>query len=69
MTEEVLDQSSLEVIAEITHSFNATFRLKFVTKMFNVADILSTTEHGKRPHGVLSMISKLYEKIVLKRIK
>lgn len=77
ITGEILKQLPRKAIVKITYLFNASFRLKYVPKMWKIAEVLMLPKPGKPPHEVTSyrpisllpVLSKLYEKILLKRIR
>lgn len=77
ITGEVLKQLPRKAIVKLTNLINASFRLKYVPKMWKVADVIMIPKPGKPPHDVTSyrpisllpVISKLYEKLLLKRLK
>jgi len=64
-------------IVMLTYLFNASFRLKYVPSCFKVAEIIMIKKPDKppnevksyRPISLLPLISKLFEKLFLKRLK
>lgn len=76
VTGEILKQLPKKVITKLVHLFNASFRLKCVPKMWKVAEVIMILKPGKppneassyRPISLLPILSKLYEKILLKRL-
>lgn len=66
-----------KAIIMITYLFNACMRLKYVPKCFKAAQIIMLKKPGKpeeditsyRPISLLTTLSKLFEKILLKRLK
>lgn len=64
-------------IMKLTHLFNASFRLRFVPKQWKTAEVITIPKPGKspeeaasyRPISLLPIISKVYEKLLLKRFK
>lgn len=77
ITGEVLKQLPKKAIIKLTHLINASFRLRYVPRMWKVSEVIMIPKSGKPPHEVssyrpislLPMISKLFEKILLKRLK
>lgn len=77
ITGEILKQLSRKAIGKFTNLINLSFRLKYVPKMWKVAEVIMIPKPGKpsndvasyRPISLLPVISKLYEKILLKRLK
>lgn len=73
----VLKEFSCEAIVMLTCLFNACLRLKHVPKAFRVAQIIMLLKPGKpssevtsyRPISLLPSISKLFEKLLLQRLK
>lgn len=66
-----------KAIIMITYLFNAYMRLKYVPKCFKTAQIIMLKKPGKpdeevtsyRPISLLPTLSKLFEKLLLKRLK
>lgn len=77
ITGEILKQLPEKAIRKLTHLINASFRLRYVPQMWKVAEVTMISKPGKppneatsyRPISLLPVISKLYEKILTKRIK
>lgn len=77
ITGEVLKQLSKKAIVKLTTLINASFRLKYVPQMWKIAEVIMILKPGKppyevssyRPVSLLPVISKLYEKLLLKRLK
>lgn len=65
-----------KAIVELTYLFNAAFQLKYVPKQWKIAQVIMIPKPGKpmedvtsyRPISLLSIISKLFEKLLLKRL-
>lgn len=74
---EVLQELPRKAIVKLCHLFNASFRLKYVPSFWKVAEVIMIPKPGKPPHDVssyrpislLPVISKLFEKLLLKRLK
>ena len=64
-------------VVMLTYLFNAAIRLKYVPDMWKVAEIIMIAKSGKpdhyvksyRPVSLLPIISKLFEKLLLKRLR
>lgn len=77
ITGEVLKQLPRKAILKLTHLINAAFRLKYVPRLWKVAEVIMILKPGKPPHEVTSyrpisllpVMSKLFEKLLLKRLK
>lgn len=77
ITGEVLKNLPRKAIVKLTTLINAAFRLKYVPRMWKVAEVIMIPKPGKPPHEVTSyrpisllpIISKLFEKLLLKRMK
>jgi hypothetical protein len=77
ITGEILKQLPKKAIIKLTHLINASFRLKYVPKSWKVAEVIMIHKPGKQPHeatsyrpiSLLPVISKLFEKLLLKRLK
>lgn len=77
ITGEVLKQLPKKAIIKLSHLINAAFRLRYVPEMWKVAEVIMIHKPGKAPHDVssyrpislLPILSKLFEKILLKRLK
>lgn len=73
---DVLKNLPRKAIIKITNLINATFKLKFVPSLWKVADVLMIPKPGKppnivssyRPISLLPMISKVFEKVLAKRL-
>lgn len=74
---EILKQLPTKGILMLTYLINAAFRLKYVPSVWKVAEVIMLQKPGKPPHEVksyrpislLPIISKLFEKLLLKRLK
>jgi hypothetical protein len=77
ITGEILKNLPRKGIVKLTNLINASFRLKYVPMCWKVAEVIMIPKPGKqvnvvtsyRPISLLPMISKLYEKLLLKRLK
>lgn len=77
ITGEILKQLPKKGIVKLTYLFNAAARLKYVPYIWKVAEVIMILKPGKPPNGVksyrpislLPIISKLFEKLVLTRLK
>lgn len=77
ITGEVLKQLPRKGILKMINLMNATFRLKYVPKLWKIAEVIMIPKPGKspneiksyRPISLLPIMSKLFQKLVLKRIK
>ena len=77
ITGEVLQQLPRKVIVKITNLINATLRLKYVPRLWKVAGVIMIPKPGKPPHeaalyrpsSLLPVMSKLFEKLLIKRLK
>ena len=77
ITGEVLQQLPRKAIVKITKLINAAFRLKYVPRLWKVADVIMIPKPGKplhdaasyRPISLLPVMSKLFEKLLIKRLK
>ena len=77
ITGEVLKNLPRKAIVKLTTLINAAFRLRYVPRLWKVAEVIMIPKPGKPPHEVgsyrpislLPVISKLFKKLLLKRIK
>lgn len=77
ITGEILKHLPRKVIVMLTYLFNAAFRLKHVPACWKVAEVIMLPKPGKQPNDVksyrpislLPIISKLFEKLLLKRLR
>ena len=66
-----------KTIRKLTYLINASFRMQYVPMIWKVAEVIMIHKPGKsqydvesyRPISLLPVISKLYEKLLLKRLK
>ena len=73
----LLKELTGKAVKMLTYLFNACLRLKYVPKSFKTAQIIMINKPDKpveqvtsyRPISLLSAISKLFEKLLLKRLK
>lgn len=77
ITGEVLRHLPRKAVVKLTTIINATFRLKHVPDLWKVAEVIMIAKPGKpvheassyRPISLLPILSKLFEKLFLKRLK
>lgn len=77
ITAQVLKNLPIKAILKLTNLMNASIRLKHVPAQWKVAEVIMIPKPGKKPQEVssyrpislLPIISKLYEKLLLKRLK
>lgn len=77
ITGKILKELLKKAIIKLTYLFNAAFRLRYVPKQWKEAVVIIIPKPGKPPEEVTSyraisllpIISKLFEKLLLKRLK
>lgn len=77
ITGEILKHLPRKAIVKLTRLINAAFILKHVPKPWKVAEVIMIAKPGKPPHeassyrpiSLLPVLSKLFEKLLLKRLK
>lgn len=77
ITGEILHNFSRKAIVKLTTLINASFRLKYVPDLWKVSEVIMIPKPGKplheagsyRPISLLPVLSKLFEKLLLKRLK
>lgn len=77
ITGEVLLNLPRKAIVKLTTLINASFRLQYVPDVWKIAEVIMIPKPGKPPHeatsyrpiSLLPIISKLFEKLLLKRLK
>lgn len=77
ITGEVLKELPEKALMKLLHLINAAIRLKYVPAQWKVAEVIMIPKVGKapndkksyRPISLLPTISKLFEKLLLKRLK
>jgi hypothetical protein len=77
ITDEILKQLPKKGIVKLTHLINASFRLKYMPQVWKIAKVIMTPKPGKplndetshRLISLLLLVSKLFEKLLLKRLK
>jgi hypothetical protein len=77
VTGEILKHLKRKALVKLTTLFNACIRLKHVPDAWKIAEIIMIPKPGKnlselksyRPVSLLSIMSKLCEKLILKRLK
>ena len=75
ITGEVLQQLLRKAVVKITNLINAAFRLKYVPRPWKVVEVIMIPKPGKPPHvtalyrpiSLLPVMSKLFEKLLIKR--
>ena len=76
ITGEILKQLPKKTITNLTNLINVAFQLKYIPRLWKVAEGLMIAKHGKLPHeassyrpiSLLPVISKLFEKLLIKGI-
>lgn len=76
LTGEILKQLPKKAIVKLTHLFNAVIRLRHVPSAWKVAEVIMLPKPGKppneaksyRPISLLPIISKLMERLLLRRM-
>ncbi|KAF6198264.1 hypothetical protein GE061_008011 [Apolygus lucorum] len=77
ITGRIMKELPEKAVIKLLHIINATFRLKHVPSQWKVAEVIMITKPGKspnektgyRPISLLPVMSKLFEKLLLKRLK
>lgn len=77
ITGEILKHLPRKGIVMLTYLFNAAFRLKHMPACWKVAEVIMLPKPGKQPNdaksyrpiSLLPIISKLFEKLLLKRLR
>ena len=77
ITGEVLQQLPRKATVKITNHINAAFRLKYVPRLWKLAEVIMIPKPGRplhkaasyRPIFMLPVMSKLFEKLFIKRLK
>jgi len=77
ITGKIIKELPDKVLQKLMHHINAAIRLKYVPTQWKVAEIIMIPKPGKspndikgyRPISLLPIISKIFEKILLKRLK
>lgn len=77
ITGEILKQLPKKAIVKLTNIINCAFRLKSVPNLWKIAEVIMIPKPGKPPHettsyrpiSLLPVTSKLFEKLLLKRLK
>lgn len=73
---EILNQLPKKAIMKFTNIINASFRLQYVPTLWKVAEVIMIPKPGKPPHeltsyrpiSLLPIMSKIFEKILLRRM-
>jgi hypothetical protein len=73
----ILQQLPKKVIVKLTHLYNTTLRLQYVPSYWKAVEVIMIPKPGKpvnevtsyRPTSLLPILSKLFEKLLLKRLK
>ena len=77
ITGQILRELPRKALLKITNLINASFRLQYVPSLWKVAEVIMIPKPGKPPHettsyrpiSLLPVMSKLFEKLLLKRLK
>lgn len=77
ITGEILKQLPRKAVVKLTNIINAAFRLKCVPNLWKIAEVIMIPKPGKplhettsyRPISLLPIMSKLFEKLLLTRLK
>ncbi|CAG9828874.1 unnamed protein product [Diabrotica balteata] len=77
ITGELLKNLPRKAIVKLTHLINAALRLRYILRLWKVAEVIMIAKPGKspnevtsyRPISLLPVMSKLFEKLLLKRLK
>jgi hypothetical protein len=77
ITGEVLKQLPRKAVVKLTNLINSAFRLQYIPDYWKIAEVIMILKPGKSPYNVssyrpislLPVISKLFEKLFLKRMK
>lgn len=77
ITGRILREIPRQALVKLTNLINASFRLKYVPQMWKVAEVVMIPKPGKPPHEITSYrpisllpsMSKLFERLLLKRLK
>ena len=77
ITGQILKELPRKSLVKLINLINASFRLKYVPQLWKVAEVVMIPKPGKPPHeatsytpiSLLPIISKLCEKLLLKRLK
>jgi len=77
ITGELLKKLPHKAIVKLTNIINASFRLKYVPSAWKVSEVIMIMKPGKspneiasyRPISLLPVMSKVYEKLLIKRLK
>ena len=72
----IMQQLPRQAIVKLTHLYNAALRLKYVPSQWKAAEVIMVPKPGKpvndvtsyRPISLLPIMSKLFEKLILKRL-
>jgi len=77
ITGEILKKLTRKATVTLTTIINAAFRLKYVPKLWKIAEVIMILKSGKPPHkatsyrpiSLLPVMSKLFEKLLMIRLK
>jgi len=77
ITGEILKKLPKKAIVKLTHLYDAAYRLKYVPGYWKAAGVIKIPKPGKpateltsyRPISLLPLLSKLFEKLLLTRLK
>jgi len=77
ITRQILKELPRKSLVKLTKLINTSFCLKYVPQLWKVAEVVMIPKSGKPPHetssyrpiSLLPIMSKLFEKLLLKRLK
>jgi hypothetical protein len=77
ITGQTLKELPRKALVKLTNLINTSFRLKYVPQLWKVAEVIMIPKPGKPPHesilyrpiSQLPIMSKLFEKLLLTRLK
>jgi hypothetical protein len=77
ITGQILKELPTKALVKLTNLLNASFRLKYVSQLWKVAEVIIIPKPGKPPHdgtsyrpiSLLPVLSKLFGKLMLKRLE
>jgi hypothetical protein len=77
ITDEILKQLPRKGVVKLTHLINTSFRLKYTPQVWKIVEVIMIPKQGKplnevtshRPITLLPVVSKLFEKLLFKRLK
>jgi hypothetical protein len=77
ITGEILKQLPRKGVVKLTHLLNASFRLNYMPQVWKISEVIMILKPGTplnevsshKPISLLPVVSKLFEKLLLKRLK